>query len=291
MLVILFFFSSWLTAFAQDMSDQPKGKPTVYIDYFSRSNNVPFVLSEGLRNNVIQGIQKMSRVILIDVDSNDALRVESQRRSSYNASAGDDNEMDRLAVMSQLGAQYIISGLVTSMTSAWKTNKDGKGYYSGTVAYTLKVINPKDGTLVGTQTYTHNGSGETRDASIDDACKSASSNMSGFVDEYFKMEGTILEINKEKKGKAEEVYINLGTLHGVIENQKFDVYIVREIAGRVSRKEVGRLNVKDVEGEDISLCRVNKGGEEIMAAFNEERQIVIISRGQTLAGEIGNIFR
>ena len=62
--------------------DEPKGKPTVFIDYFKRSSDAPFSWVEGLRNTVIEGIQKMERVILIDVDAQDALRIESQRRSS-----------------------------------------------------------------------------------------------------------------------------------------------------------------------------------------------------------------
>ena len=59
--------------------------------------------------------------------------------------------------------------------------------------------------------------------------------MRDFVDEYFKMEGTILKVNSEKKGKAEEVYINLGSMNGVKEAQKFTVYAIREVAGREAK--------------------------------------------------------
>lgn len=276
-----------LAGYGQNM-DEPKGKPTVFIDYFKRSANVPFAWVEGLRNSVIEGIQNMERVILIDVDAQDALRIEAQRRSADNISAGEDNEMDRLAAMNELGAQYIITGQVASMNATWKKNSDNKGYYDGAVVYTLKVINPKNGTLIGTKSFKHSGlsggTGANKEEAITNTLAYAKSGMRDFVDEYFKMEGTILEVNSEKKGKAEEVYINLGTMHGVKEAQKFTVYTTREIAGRVAKKEIGRLTVKAVEGEDISLCKVQKGGEEVMNAIRNEQPILIISREQTLMG-------
>ena len=258
--------------------DEPKGKPTVFIDYFKRSSDAPFSWVEGLRNTVIEGIQKMERVILIDVDAQDALRIESQRRSSANISSGDDNEMDRLSVMEELGAQFIITGQVSSMTAAYKT-RDGKGYYDGSVSYTLKVINPKNGTLIGTKTFQHSGltggTGGNKEEAIANTIKRAVYSMR-------------LEVNSEKKGKAEEVYINLGSMNGVKAAQKFTVYAIREVAGREAKKEIGRLTVKAVEGDDISLCKVQKGGEEIMKAIRDEQPIKIVSREQTLMGGIFN---
>ena len=290
-IVLLVFFVVYsLAGYCQNF-DEPKGKPTVFIDYFKRSSDAPFSWVEGLRNTVIEGIQKMERVILIDVDAQDALRIESQRRSSANISSGDDNEMDRLSVMEELGAQFIITGQVSSMTAAYKT-RDGKGYYDGSVSYTLKVINPKNGTLIGTKTFQHSGltggTGGNKEEAIANTIKSAVYSMRDFVDEYFKMEGTILEVNSEKKGKAEEVYINLGSMNGVKEAQKFTVYAIREVAGREAKKEIGRLTVKAVEGDDISLCKVQKGGEEIMKAIRDEQPIKIVSREQTLMGGIFN---
>lgn len=288
-LLLVFCVLCSLTGVAQDI-EEPKGKPTVFIDYFKRSADAPFAWVEGLRNSVIEGIHKMERVILIDVDAQDALRVESQRRSSENISSGDDNEMERLAVMQELGAQYIITGQVSSMTATYKKDSNNKGYYAGSISYTLKVINPKDGTLLGTKTFQHSGltggTGGNKEEAIANTITSAVYSMRDFVDEYFKIEGTILEVSSEKKGKAEEVYINLGSANGVKVAQKFTVYSIREIAGREAKKEIGRLTVKAVEGEDISLCKVQKGEKEIMDAIRGEQIIKIISREQTFFGGV-----
>lgn len=282
------FLSVTAATFAQDMIDEPKGKSTVFIDYFKRSKDVPASLVESLRGKVIEGIQAMDRVVLIDVDSQDALRIESSRRSSE--SIDDGGDMERLKEMKDLGAQYIINGVVTMMSSSKKTNDKGKIYYQGSVAYTLKVINTANGTLVGTKTFNHDGltsyTGDTPEEAITKTCGYAKTYMEDFIDEHFKLEGNILEIGSEKKGKAEEVYINLGSMHGVQKDQKFVVYLEREIAGRKSKKEIGRLSVKAVEGDDISMCKVAKGGEEIKQALGEGSTLTVISRKQTFMGSL-----
>ena len=60
-------------------------KKRVYIDYFSRPGTISNILAEALRNKVIEGIQKMDRVELIDVDSNEALKTEAKRRQEASA--------------------------------------------------------------------------------------------------------------------------------------------------------------------------------------------------------------
>lgn len=260
---------------------QEASKPSVYIDYFTRSSSVPFTWVEGLRNHVIEGIQKLDRVILIDVDSQDALRVEKSRRESEDVTAGEDNDMERVAVMSQLGANYIIQGFVSSMVANREKMDDGSIYYSASVAYTLKLINPKDGTLVGSKTLKHGEgitdvcTGSTPDEAISKASAKAVKAVRAFIDENFKMEGTILEINEVKKNEVKSLYISLGSAHGVTDGTYFGVYMQREIANKVSFKEIGRLKVEAVEGEEISLCDVKKGGKEIKKALDEKQTIVV----------------
>jgi hypothetical protein len=107
-----------------------------------------------LRNKVIEGIQKMGHVELIDVDSNEALKTEAKRRQEASA-MGD--AVCRSEVMTTLGAQYLIQGNITSMQGVKKTDSKGKTYYQGSVSYTLKIVDPSNGTLKGTQTFTHEG--------------------------------------------------------------------------------------------------------------------------------------
>ena len=279
-------------AFAQEATE-PAGKPNVFIDYFKRSSDVPFVWVEGLRNHVIEGIHKLDRVQLIDVDSKDVLRIEKERRESEDISAGDDNDMNRLAVMQQEGANFLIQGTVSSMTANREKMNDGSIYYSASIAYTLKLIDPKTGKLVGTKSFQHGGAitdvatGSTPDEAIADASAKAVKAVRVFIDENFKVQGTILEISEVKKDKAKKVYISLGSDNGVSEGTYFAVFVLRKVAGRDSRKEIGRLAVEAVEGGDLSLCDVKKGDKEIKQAMDAGQDIIIelIPKPTTIFGK------
>ena len=212
---ILLLFSICLIPMLGYAQTDENGKERVYIDYFSRPGTISNILAEALRNKVIEGIQKMDRVELIDVDSNEALKTEAKRRQEASA-MGD--AVCRSEVMTTLGAQYLIQGNITSMQGVKKTDSKGKTYYQGSVSYTLKIVDPSNGTLKGTQTFTHEGLtgniGDTPDEAIIKTLDYVVISMDDFVDEYFKMKGTIVQIESTKKDKAQTVYIDLGTKRG-----------------------------------------------------------------------------
>lgn len=264
-------------------------KEKVYIDYFSHPKSISNTMAEALRSKVIEGIHEMNRVILIDVASDEALKKEALRRQEESA-MGDVTA--RSEEMKTLGAKYLIQGQITSMTAAKNKTDDGKIYYKGSVSYTLKVVNPSDGTLKGTQTFTHEGltggRGDTEEEAIISTLDYVKISMDDFVDEYFKMEGSIVQVEEVKKGKAKTVYIDLGKTKGVLKSQKFLVYAEIEIAGEVSRKEIGQLNVKEVLSAGRSLCNVTKGGEEIFQKSQEGVKLIVVSRKQTPFGGLFN---
>ena len=275
---------------AQNVVSQSESKPSLYVEYFSRPSEVPFDVAEGIRNGVIYCISSTNRVTLIDVNAEASLRVEKSRRESGNLIAGGD--IDRMAVMSQLGANYILQGNVNSISTAQKKNSKNKNYYTAEISLTLKIVNPKDGTTVGSSTYTLSGGNslspektQTADAAISDAIREASSCGSTLMDKKFQLFGTILEINSEKGGEAKEVYISLGHQHGVGADSWFQVCVVRTIAGRSSKHVIGRLKVAAIEGNDLTLCKVKKGGKEIKDAFSQGQQIEV-----QLISHSGGIF-
>lgn len=117
--------------------------------------------------------------------------------------------------------------------------------------------------------------GDTPDAAAVDVAKFARKAVRALVDEAFKLNGTILEISATKGDEAKQVYISLGSAHGVGNKARFKVYELRTVAGRNSRKEIGELKVSAVEGEDLTLCDVVKGGKEIKAAMDAQQKIEV----------------
>ena len=66
-------------------------------------------------------------------------------------------------------------------------------------------------------------------------------------------------------------------MHGLQEGTHFNVYVIGSIGGKETRKQIGRLKVKSVEGDEVSLCKVASGGKEIKAAIDAGQQLQIIS--------------
>ncbi len=278
--------------YSQDVAPT-KGKPNVFVEYFSRPNNIPFALTEALRARVLEGLIATNRVEIIDVDSKESLRVEKARRESGSLSAGDD--IERLKVMVTEGANYIIQGRITNATAEKRKLSDGSIYYAATCSYTLKVINPNNGKLVTTMNFKPGSglletpSGATEMEAAIDACKYVVKEMREFVEKTFPIQGTILEIAIQKKNKAKEVYISIGSDNGVGPKTQFEVCIERTIAGgRTSNKVIGRLKVKDIEGGDLTLCEVKDGEEEIKAAMDAGQTVTVRSIYRKTAGDVAN---
>ncbi len=261
-------------------AEETKGKPNVFIDYMWHPSDVGSNEAEQLRNNVIQAINETGRVDLIDVDANDVLAIEKSRRES-GLSAGEDAE--RLKVMEQQGANFLIQGRITSWVVDRKTTDDGSPYYTSVVNYTLKVINPNDGKLVHSQSFKAGDewlnfqTGSTPEEAMMKVSKYAVRDVNAFIIKAFPVIGTILDVAEQKKDKVESVYISVGSDAGVAKEHMFEVCVERQIAGRTSQSPIGSLEVKSVEGGDISLAKVKKGHKEIKAALDGGQTIVIKS--------------
>ena len=85
----------------------------------------------------------------------------------------------------------------------------------------------------------------------------------------------MLEGARDKKDKQKEVYIDLGSKEGAYEGLHMGVYTVKTIAGKEAKKQIGRLKIMEVLGDDISLCKVQSGGKDIKAALDAGETLVI----------------
>ncbi len=266
--------------------EERKGKPNVFIDYFSYPSEVPFPIVDQLRDCVMEAIITTKRVELIDVDSNELLRIEQERRES-GAFAGDD--MDRIKVMSQEGANFLISGHVDSLSISETKTDDGSVYYVATISCVLKLTNTNNGKTLYRRGYQFGGSfgcfiiyrnfgSSTKEEAITKACNNAKGKVVRFIQEAFPLYGRFLEVNQVKGRRVESFYINLGEINGLAKKDRFDVCIVREIAKRKSLKVIGECEVDTIEGDDISLCKVRTGHKELKAALDAGQEIVLKSK-------------
>lgn len=93
----------------------------------------------------------------------------------------------------------------------------------------------------------------------------------------YPLRGHMLEkgFMKGKKQKLKEFYIDLGSDHRLFRNTHVDVYVVKRIAGRIARQYIGSGTVLEVQGDDISVCKITKNGDLIKQAFDRGAEIAV----------------
>lgn len=261
---------------------QESTKDVVLVDFFKYSSDVDANHVANLRTKVIAGIAETGRVQIVDVATQSSIETEEERRKAESAMS---DETARNSIMQTLGAKYIIAGEVTTMSCTKDTVK-GKVTYKGNLTWTIKVIDASNGVIKYTKTYTYQGgglfsttgSGKTFEEAMLATCDKAKYAMADVVNKAFPVEGLLIKIETVKKNKAETVYIDLGTAHGIASSQGFEVYMEVDIAGELSRKKIGDLIAKDVLSANRTLCKVKKGGDLIVDAESKGQKLIVITR-------------
>ena len=188
-------------------------------------------------------------------------------------------------------AKYLVTAQLSDISASRKVKtydrKDSKGreytetktYYGAITSVAITFKNLQTGELT-TSTISGRCSEYSLANSADEAIRNALSELSNNIYEYYNevypIRANIIERGTEKKDKTKEVYIDVGSRF-VYEDIHFDVFIIGQVAGRETRKKIGRIRVRETLGDDISLCKVQKGGKEIKAAFDGGETIVAIS--------------
>ncbi len=273
---------------------ETKGKPNVLVDYFWFTKNMRYasLAATQLRGYAIESLMNTKRAEIMDVETLPALQIEAERREE-GVNAGDDAE--RIKVMAQEGANAILTASVTNVIVEKKKLDDGSIYYEAQVAYTIKTINPNNGKAILSRNFTHGGTmlgddtGSTPEEALANTCKQARGGLTGFFQEAFPLFGLLLETGEVKGDKLNSAYISLGDNHGVAKKDKFDVCVVREIAGNKSTKVIGEAEVDAVEGDNISLVKIKKNQKEVKAAIDAGQTIVFKSKpkGENLKDKLG----
>lgn len=205
---------------------------------------------------------------------------------------GDVRRLNPVDGLMEGEAGYILSGNVTNLTTTSKTDvrtsTGAKGKvskttivgYDATVEISLTLTDVQSGST-STQNFKgiafSDGTTATAEKAISRAINAMKEKITRHYNNLFSTRANIVERGNEKKDKQKEVYIDAGSSVRTYEGQHFHIYVVGNVAGRETRKEVGRVKVEEVLGEDISLCKVQKGGKDIKAALDEGKHVVAIS--------------
>ena len=206
----------------------------------------------------------------------------SARRYRYNDGL---LQLNDIVEEGNLVADAVITNIKANTDSRTWKDKDGKTQvttnYKGVVEAMLTLKDAKTGEVVASPTFSGSGMGSSSysdsDKAIRDAISRLSNRITEWLNKYRPLEANIIEGSTAKKDKQKEVYIDLGSSEGAVEGLHMGVYIIKTVAGREAKSQIGKLKIEAVEGDDISRCKVQSGGKDIKAALDAGENLKVIS--------------
>lgn len=165
------------------------------------------------------------------------------------------------------------------------TDDKGKKYttveYCGSITATINLKDVRTDEIVKTINFSTTAMDYSWLESPEKAIGNAIQRMQAFITKEINlawpMYASIVEGERAKKDKQKEVYIDLGEQNSAFKGMTFTVYSVKSVAGREAKKEIGRLKIEEVMGDDISLCKVTKGGVQIKECLDNGEDLLITS--------------
>lgn len=183
---------------------------------------------------------------------------------------------------------YIIDARISNISTTSKIEtykvKDRnktRTIYKGLIGVTLQVKNAKTGEIAVSPSFNVSDYDAAWIETTEGALMNSMDRLSNYITNYFNRcfpyKANIIEGAREKKDKQKEVYIDLGSSVGAYSGIHFNVYTVKTVAGKEARQKIGKIRITDVQGQDVSLCKVQNGGRDIKKAIDNGSSLLIES--------------
>jgi len=257
-------------------------KTTVGILPFTfTSGSADYQTVKSIDENITNAFVKTKRFNIVDRAKMGAVKAEKELQKTEDFIDG-----TVVAQSSNLGAEFLVSGHVSSATTERMTTSEGAVSYKAKLAITLKVIDvetsqvlhsenikPKSGSMIG---GLYGVGPTTPEIAIEKALKDIEKDVDEFVAVNFPLTISIAEVSS-----TSEILIAVGSQFGAKKKDKFKVVeqSVMEVNGKqlVRKKEIGQIIISSVEDENFSKCKVKSGGDVILAKFNSGAKVQCIS--------------
>lgn len=188
------------------------------------------------------------------------------------------------AIDGQLSANEVLSGnafyvdiTVSNISTTTKTELSAdktktKTYHKGIIGLMLHIKDAQTDQIVNSPAFNVSDTDvawmETAEGALNKALVRLSSGITLYCNRWLPLSANIIEGASDKKDKQKEVYIDLGSREGAVKGLHMAVYTTKTIAGKIAKQQIGKLKIEAVEGDDISLCKVQSGGKDIKAAID-----------------------
>jgi hypothetical protein len=185
--------------------------------------------------------------------------------------------------------QYYVDGTITNITTTDKlitpADKSKKSYtgYKAQLRVTLNLHNAADGSVTNTGSfstteYSTSGWSSSREEAVNKALEVIRDDVDSYFEHCFPLYAKIEEAGEVKKDKQKELYIDLGSNLGIVKGDEFLVQEKTTIGSKEAHTDIGRVKVVEVMGDEVSRCKVTKGGDKIKAALDSGATLELVSR-------------
>lgn len=218
---------------------------------------------DAVRAAVVKGMSQAHRISVID----DQLSNEEAARPG---ACYVDATVSNISTTSKTETEYIDKDKKKTRT---------RTYYKALIGLTMHIKDAKTDEIVASPTFNIKEIDmswiETQDGAMLKALERLSYYVTRYCNSWLPLKANVLEGAREKKDKQKEVYIDLGEREGAYKGLHMGVYTVKIVAGKEAKKQIGKLKIEEVQGDDISLCKVQSGSKEIKAALDAGETLVI----------------
>lgn len=193
-----------------------------------------------------------------------------------------------------IGAIYV-DGTLNNISTTTKNevveyeekNKEGEKvkktrtdvYYRALLSVTLHVKDAMTDAVIASPSFSISESDmswvNSPQKAVDNAVARLSRLVTKFFDGMYPLTCQIIERGGIKNDKQKQVYIDLGSAHGLTTGQTLAIYTIRMIGGKEARSQVARLRVKQIEGDEVSFCKVLSGGKDLKIALDEGLDLIV----------------
>lgn len=259
-------------------------KRSVAITSFeTTSSNISAKYVKAIEDKVKEAFYATNRFNIVDRTNLTKLKAEKELQKSEDFIDGKTVQQSSLE-----GAEQIVTGSISQVDIVKKT-MESSYYYDCKISFSLQVIDittgqvlaselirPKQSFLGGIGSSISGGS-NTPSKAFFNALKGTQKEIDEFVGNHFPITTLIIEITEASSNKAKSLLINTGNLNGATKNQEFVVIelINKKVGGKtiIRKKQLGKIKITKVEGEEISEAKVTKGGDAILTKFNSGAKI------------------
>jgi hypothetical protein len=256
--------------FSQSVCSADDNRRIVAVYPFSGNEEIAKPLQERISNELL----KLNRVVLVNIKGQSGETIQQSDIFTTSHTIGDFGR--------QMGATHVLTGKVMNANFSEK-----KELWTARVALELSVVDVSSGRILLTHSFSITKTREkSKENALEEVFKNLVSRSLPFLRNSFPIEGHIVSVNEKisikkdvRTANVQDLLINLGTIEGMKKGLVFDVfeeiYIMDGGTGKIMENFIGQVKIKEVKGENFSLCTVSKNPVQMRSILDNPKGFIV----------------